>query len=118
MTGQLGDPARLRLLEFLLGAEHTVGECPGASAPQNRASAHLAWLTAATCNPTVPAGSPTTKVADPGRLPTTPKCWPTTSASPPRLPDSLPEIRCQAPAAARGRSWLVHGARTGLRCWP
>jgi hypothetical protein len=33
MTGQLGDPARLRLLEFLLGAEHTVGECSGASAP-------------------------------------------------------------------------------------
>ena len=44
MTGQPGDPARLRLLEFLLGAEHTVGECSGASAPQNRASAHLACL--------------------------------------------------------------------------
>jgi ArsR family transcriptional regulator, cadmium/lead-responsive transcriptional repressor len=44
MTGQMGDPARLRLLEFLLGAEHTVGECLGASAPQNRASAHLACL--------------------------------------------------------------------------
>ena len=41
---QLGDPAPLRLLEFLLGAEHTVGECSGASAPQNRASAHLACL--------------------------------------------------------------------------
>jgi hypothetical protein len=26
MTGQLGDQARLRLLEFLLGAEHTFGQ--------------------------------------------------------------------------------------------
>jgi hypothetical protein len=44
MAGQLGDPARLRLLELLLGAEHTVGECSGASAPQNRASAHRTCL--------------------------------------------------------------------------
>jgi hypothetical protein len=50
MTGQLGDPARLRLLEFLPGAEHTVGECSGASAPQNRASAHLAACP--DCDPT------------------------------------------------------------------
>jgi hypothetical protein len=34
-----GDPARLRLLEFLLWTEHTVGERAGASAPQNGASA-------------------------------------------------------------------------------
>src|SRR5438876_223601 len=41
----LGDPARLRLLEFLLPAEHTVSECVrhiGLS--QGRVSAHLACL--------------------------------------------------------------------------
>ena len=41
----LGDPARLRLLEFLLGGEHTVTECVrqiGLS--QGRVSAHLACL--------------------------------------------------------------------------
>jgi DNA-binding transcriptional ArsR family regulator len=41
----LGDPARLRLLEFLLGAEHTVTECVrqiGLS--QGRVSSHLACL--------------------------------------------------------------------------
>jgi DNA-binding transcriptional ArsR family regulator len=41
----LGDPARLRLLEFLLAAEHTVSECVrhiGLS--QGRVSAHLACL--------------------------------------------------------------------------
>ena len=41
----LGDPARLRLLEFLLHDEHTVSECVqliGLS--QGRVSAHLACL--------------------------------------------------------------------------
>ena len=41
----LGDPARLRLIEFLLGNEHTVTECVrhiGLS--QGRVSAHLACL--------------------------------------------------------------------------
>lgn len=41
----LGDPARLRLLEFLLSAEHTVSECVrhiGLS--QGRVSVHLACL--------------------------------------------------------------------------
>jgi len=41
----LGDPARLRLLEFLLPAEHTVSECVrhiGLS--QGRVSVHLACL--------------------------------------------------------------------------
>ena len=41
----LGDPARLRLLEFLLGGEHTVTECVrqiGLS--QGRVSSHLACL--------------------------------------------------------------------------
>jgi DNA-binding transcriptional ArsR family regulator len=41
----LGDPARLRLLEFLLGGEHTVSECVrqiGLS--QGRVSSHLACL--------------------------------------------------------------------------
>ena len=41
----LGDPARLRLLEFLLPVEHTVSECVrhiGLS--QGRVSAHLACL--------------------------------------------------------------------------
>jgi DNA-binding transcriptional ArsR family regulator len=41
----LGDPARLRLMEFLLPAEHTVSECVryiGLS--QGRVSAHLACL--------------------------------------------------------------------------
>jgi DNA-binding transcriptional ArsR family regulator len=41
----LGDPARLRLLEFLLGVEHTVTECVrqiGLS--QGRVSSHLACL--------------------------------------------------------------------------
>jgi DNA-binding transcriptional ArsR family regulator len=41
----LSDPARLRLLEFLLNAEHTVSECVkyiGLS--QGRVSAHLACL--------------------------------------------------------------------------
>src|SRR5690349_6015189 len=41
----LGDPARLRLLEFLLGAEHTVSECVGhIGLSQGRVSAHLACL--------------------------------------------------------------------------
>ena len=39
------DPARLRLLEFLLGAEHAVGECVAhIGLSQNRMSAHLACL--------------------------------------------------------------------------
>jgi DNA-binding transcriptional ArsR family regulator len=41
----LGDPARLRLLEFLLGAEHTVTECVNRiGLSQGRVSAHLACL--------------------------------------------------------------------------
>ena len=41
----LGDPARLRLLEFLLAAEHTVTECvPHVGLSQGRVSAHLACL--------------------------------------------------------------------------
>ena len=41
----LGDPARLRLLEFLLGAEHTVTECVDRiGLSQGRVSAHLACL--------------------------------------------------------------------------
>ena len=41
----LGDPARLRLLEFLLPAEHTVTECVAhIGLSQGRVSAHLACL--------------------------------------------------------------------------
>jgi DNA-binding transcriptional ArsR family regulator len=41
----LGDPARLRLLEFLLHVEHTVSECvEHIGLSQSRVSAHLACL--------------------------------------------------------------------------
>jgi DNA-binding transcriptional ArsR family regulator len=41
----LGDPARLRLLEFLLPAEHTVSECvQHIGLSQGRVSVHLACL--------------------------------------------------------------------------
>jgi ArsR family transcriptional regulator, cadmium/lead-responsive transcriptional repressor len=41
----LGDPALLRLLEFLLGAEHTVTECvQQIGLSQGRVSSHLACL--------------------------------------------------------------------------
>jgi ArsR family transcriptional regulator, cadmium/lead-responsive transcriptional repressor len=41
----LGDPARLRLLEFLLGTERTVTECVAQiGLSQGRVSAHLACL--------------------------------------------------------------------------
>ncbi|HEX8009123.1 MAG TPA: metalloregulator ArsR/SmtB family transcription factor [Trebonia sp.] len=41
----LGDPARLRLLEFLLGGEHTVTECVARiGLSQGRVSSHLACL--------------------------------------------------------------------------
>ena len=41
----LGDPARLRLLEYLLDAEHTVTECKDrVGLSQGRVSAHLACL--------------------------------------------------------------------------
>jgi DNA-binding transcriptional ArsR family regulator len=41
----LGDPARLRLLEFLLGGEHTVTECvTRIGLSQGRVSSHLACL--------------------------------------------------------------------------
>jgi DNA-binding transcriptional ArsR family regulator len=41
----LGDPARLRLLEFLLGGEHTVTECvQRIGLSQGRVSSHLACL--------------------------------------------------------------------------
>jgi ArsR family transcriptional regulator, cadmium/lead-responsive transcriptional repressor len=41
----LADPARLRLLEFLLGAEHTVSECvTHVGLSQGRVSSHLACL--------------------------------------------------------------------------
>jgi DNA-binding transcriptional ArsR family regulator len=41
----LGDPARLRLLEFLLDAEHTVAECVARiGLSQGRVSSHLACL--------------------------------------------------------------------------
>lgn len=41
----LGDPTRLRLLEFLVEAEHTVNECvEHAGLSQGRVSAHLACL--------------------------------------------------------------------------
>ena len=41
----LGDPARLRLLEFLLHDEHTVTECVAqVGLSQGRVSAHLACL--------------------------------------------------------------------------
>jgi DNA-binding transcriptional ArsR family regulator len=41
----LADPARLRLLEFLLPGEHTVTECVAhVGLSQGRASAHLACL--------------------------------------------------------------------------
>jgi hypothetical protein len=57
-----GDPARLRLLEFLLWTEHTVGERAGASAPRTeRRRIWLAWPTVATREPTASAGSPTTR---------------------------------------------------------
>src|SRR5215813_12386223 len=41
----LGDPSRLRLLEFLLGEEHTVTECVAhIGLSQGRVSTHLACL--------------------------------------------------------------------------
>jgi ArsR family transcriptional regulator, cadmium/lead-responsive transcriptional repressor len=41
----LGDPTRLRLLEYLLHEEHTVGECVRhVGLAQSRVSAHLACL--------------------------------------------------------------------------
>ena len=41
----LSDPTRLRLLEFLLHAEHTVGECVAqVGLAQGRVSAHLGCL--------------------------------------------------------------------------
>lgn len=41
----LSDPTRLRLLEFLLSEEHTVGECVAhAGLSQGRVSSHLACL--------------------------------------------------------------------------
>jgi len=41
----LGDPARLRLLEFLLHEEHTVSECvENVGLSQGRVSVHLACL--------------------------------------------------------------------------
>jgi DNA-binding transcriptional ArsR family regulator len=41
----LGDPARLRLLEFLLGGEHTVTECVARiGLSPGRVSSHLACL--------------------------------------------------------------------------
>jgi DNA-binding transcriptional ArsR family regulator len=41
----LGDPTRLRLLAFLLGAEHTVTECVGhVGLSQGRVSTHLGCL--------------------------------------------------------------------------
>jgi DNA-binding transcriptional ArsR family regulator len=41
----LGDPTRLKLLEFLLDEEHTVTECVGyAGLAQSRVSTHLACL--------------------------------------------------------------------------
>ncbi|MFF0522307.1 ArsR/SmtB family transcription factor [Actinomadura nitritigenes] len=41
----LGDPTRLRLLEFLLGDEHTVTECvEHVGLSQGRVSSHLACL--------------------------------------------------------------------------
>lgn len=41
----LSDPTRLRLLEFLLDAEHTVGECvQHVGLAQGRVSTHLACL--------------------------------------------------------------------------
>lgn len=41
----LGDPTRLRLLEFLLDGEHTVSECvQQVAVSQGRVSAHLACL--------------------------------------------------------------------------
>jgi ArsR family transcriptional regulator, cadmium/lead-responsive transcriptional repressor len=41
----LGDPTRLRLLEFLLKAEHTVSECVAhVGLSQGRVSVHLACL--------------------------------------------------------------------------
>jgi ArsR family transcriptional regulator, cadmium/lead-responsive transcriptional repressor len=41
----LGDPVRLRLLEFLLSAEHTVSECVRhVGLSQGRVSVHLACL--------------------------------------------------------------------------
>jgi ArsR family transcriptional regulator, cadmium/lead-responsive transcriptional repressor len=41
----LADPARLRLLELLLGTEHTVGECvTHIGLSQGRVSSHLACL--------------------------------------------------------------------------
>src|SRR5579875_28217 len=41
----LGDPTRLRLLEFLMDGEHTVTECVAqAGLSQGRVSAHLACL--------------------------------------------------------------------------
>lgn len=41
----IGDPTRLRLLEFLLGGEHTVSECVAhAGLSQGRVSTHLTCL--------------------------------------------------------------------------
>ena len=55
----LGDPARLRLLEFLLNEEHTVSECIAhIGLSQGRISTH--YRTAVMCSCAATAAMPTT----------------------------------------------------------
>ncbi len=115
-----GDPARLRLLEFLLGAGHAVGECVAhIGLSQGRVSAHLACLAGCGYVQSRRAGRfAYYKVADPqvADLVTLARSLAAGNAEAladcvriaPRLPDSPPGNPGPGPAAAGGRSWLVH----------
>jgi hypothetical protein len=114
MAGQLGDPARLRLLEFLLGAEHTAGEC-GAHRPVPEPGVGASGLPGRLRLRAIPSRRPV-RLLRSGRPPvadlvTLARSLAADNAEAPgrlRPHDSPPEIRCPALAAARGRSWLVH----------
>jgi len=80
----LGDPARLRLLEYLLDGEHTVTECTDrVGLSQGRVSAHLACL----------AGCGYVQVRRSGRFAyhrVADRGWPAWSSSPGRWPPTTP----------------------------
>jgi len=127
----LGDPTRLRLLEFLLDDEHTVTDCVAVAGLSQGRSRRIwaAWPTAATSRFAGRDGSPTTGSpirgsrnwsSSRGRWPpTTPPRWPRATASPPARPKLPPphDVICSAPSGQRRRG---HGWRAGhcrvLRC--
>jgi DNA-binding transcriptional ArsR family regulator len=98
----LADPARLRLLEFLLPAEHTVTECVAqVGLSQGRVSAHLACLAGCGYVQARRQGR-NTFYRVPGRWPpTTPPRWRRACPSPRHPPDRKPQPGCYVAAAAR-----------------